>query len=237
MNGPWNHDSVREHISKRSTEEDHRDIRAPRRVVAAPRVSSINPEQVQIIGIPLVRPDNSIAEKEIHRGLGYYHHRSGRAIDFFCGGYGLDLTMFPDAEKVPIIIPDGQQWSYSAKAFAAFVTQLESESNWKYHGGPELLLLIARFDAGKRGVRMDYSSAIVIELQRAIDDKAIVSVQWLFETIISQADDNSLATMSDINGVMSFLSKIGDHLLEKVPFGIGIGIKSASYFAVRNFSK
>ena len=47
-----------------------------------------SPENVRMVGLLFARPESSLASSEIVPNLDYYHHRSGKHIDFFCAGYG-----------------------------------------------------------------------------------------------------------------------------------------------------
>lgn len=239
MIATWNLDAIREHIRIKTTSdllEREFDASTFRQMIATSDVGSIKPVGNRTIGILLVRPDHDVGQREIIPSLNYFHHRSGCHIDFYCGGYGQHLES-PDAKPVIASGPNSQPWAFSDRAFVDFVAELEKESTWAYRGGPELLLLAGRVDPASEDIELDFSYLLAIDLQRAIDDEVVVSTRHLFEDIFRRAKDSGLERMSDTNYAKTFFRGLADHLLEKVPLGIGKAAKKASYFIVHDHSK
>jgi len=72
--------------------------------------------------------------------LNYYHHLSGKNINFYLPGYGAYwYGSYPDGQVVAKI--NGVEWSYSDQMFIDFINDLETYSKWRYSGETELLML------------------------------------------------------------------------------------------------
>lgn len=193
----------------------------------------------KLIGILLSHPQSTISKNEIVGHLNYFHHRSGEAIDFFCVGYGADWpeNHYPDRNTITKI--DGVEWLFSEKAFTNVVQDLETETKWQYSGETELLLISARKEENGK-TKMDYSSAIVCNLEIMQKDQAFTSVRSFFEGIFRFARRNSRCDetwdLSDQQGLKVGQSALKDAVLSLLPSNIKSSYKKAEHYAVRNIA-
>ena len=193
----------------------------------------------KLVGILLAHPRSAISKSEIVSHLNYFHHRSGEAIDFFCVGYGAywPENHYPDQDSTARI--DGIDWLFSEKAFSDVIHEIESESKWQYSGETELLLISARRqEDGKTS--MDYSSAIVCNLEAMQKDQAFTSVRSFFEGIFRFAKKNSCLDetwgLSDQQGLKVGQSAIKDAVLSLLPRNLKDSYKKAEHYAVRDIA-
>ncbi|EKE87643.1 hypothetical protein [Idiomarina xiamenensis] len=193
----------------------------------------------KLVGILLAHPKSAISKSEIVSHLNYFHHRSGEAIDFFCVGYGSywPENHYPDQDSTARI--DGVDWFFSEKAFADVIHEIESESKWQYSGEAELLIISARRQKDGN-TSMDYSSAIVCNLEAMQKDQAFTSVRSFFEDIFRFAKKSSCSDeawgLSDQQGLRVGQSAIKDAVLSLLPKNLRDSYKKAEYFAVRNIA-
>lgn len=128
-----------------------------------------------IIGILLARP-KSDAGRTIVDSLPYYHHRSGKNVNFYLPGYGAYWhNAYPDEEHIVSI--EGTRWSFSNTMYAKFIEDFEKESTWKYSGESELILLDCH------NQKLDYSKILVFHLDAMLQDKTISSVNSFLKTL------------------------------------------------------
>lgn len=191
------------------------------------------------IGILLARPKQELTEKEILPNLEYFHHRSGEAIHFYCGGYGRywykDGRLYNDAINVTEDkgywgdIP----WKFSPQAFVHLVEEIELESEWKYSGGVELLLLNTWVN-GYNELVIDFDTLLSINLTKACKDKVVEDIQHLFEEIFriarNQKENLSVSSLKSSLTKSSFTRSAKEGLLKLVPKNLGEEGKKALYF-------
>ena len=169
--------------------------------------------KVRPVGLLIGRPECKVMKDEILPSIRYLHHRTGNDIDFFLLGY-----INPEDHKVKILLPDeepvdGEIYidSYDAQAFSTIVRQLEEETDWKYGGGTELIIMYSfasklkkRFGMEEReevDVGLDFSSAITMRLEQAIEAKMIPSAIHFIETVVRSAQNASgYDYLEDIRG-------------------------------------
>ena len=248
MNSAWTLDTIRERTGRKAQFISHklggrlpREIAAPgifEYAIGVPRFDLIKSQSSRTIGILLARPDHPIASSEIIPNLNYFHVRSGLHIDFYCAGYGEDLTNYPDSKAVTEHGPENQRWFFSDTAFVKFLEAMESESTWKYKGGVELLLLVASVDLASDKVEIDFSKVVCVDIVRAISDKAIVSINQFVEEVIRDSSKLlSLEEMSDRYSAITFIKAMCEFFLMKIPFGAGPAAKKTAYFLVHDKSR
>lgn len=193
----------------------------------------------KLIGILLAHPQSTISKNEIIGHLNYFHYRSGEAIDFFCVGYGAywPESHYPDQNTLTKI--DGVDWLFSEKAFTNVIYELEAETKWQYSGETELLLISVRKEENGK-TTMDYSSAIVCNLEAMQKDHAFSSVRSFFEGIFRFARINSCSDetwgLSDQHGLKVGESAIKDAVLSLLPNNLKSLYKKAEHYAVRNIA-
>ncbi len=182
------------------------------------------------IGILLARP-KSEAGKDIANTLPYYHHRSGYSINFYLPGYGAYWHgVYPD--EINIVKIDGAQWSFSNQKYVEFIESLEKNSNWKYSGESELLLI------EYRNYRLDFSNVLRLDLDAMLRDEVIPSINILFEGIFREASKRkSVTQISDISGVKTLEQITIDSVLAAMPSFFSGMIKKERHYLVKDYSK
>ncbi|EGO63796.1 hypothetical protein [Acetonema longum] len=182
------------------------------------------------IGILLARP-KSDAGRSIVDNLPYYHHRSGKNINFYLPGYGAYWNnAYPDEEHIVSI--EGTMWSFSYSMYAKFIEDLEKESRWKYSGESELILL------DYHNKKLDYSKILVFHLDAMLQDKTITSVNSFFEKVFRYFAQNS--TIEKFRNRVGFktLGQVTlDTILEKLPFNLGTLFVKAKHYVIIDEAK
>ena len=180
------------------------------------------------IGILLTRP-TSKAGKDIVETLPYYHHRSGKSINFYLHGYGAYwYDVYPDKENVTMI--GDVQWSFSNQKYVEFIEALEEHSKWKYSGESELLLI--EYTNGK----LDYSNVLRFHLDEMLRDEAIPSINVFFENIFRYASQQkSLTQLSDITGLKTVGQVTMDCILGELPKLFSGALKKGRHYLTYNF--
>lgn len=193
----------------------------------------------KLVGILLAHPRSILSKSEIIGHLSYFHYRSGEAIDFFCVGYGANWpeNHYPDQNSTARI--DGVDWFFSERAFSDVINELESKTKWQFSGETELILVPAKKDGNGQTV-MDYSFAIVCNLEAMQKDKAFTSVRSFFEGIFRFAKKNSCINktwgLSDQQGLRVGQSAIKEAVLSLLPRNLKVSYKKAEHYAVRDIS-
>lgn len=200
-------------------------------------------DDVRLVGLLFARPTSQLASEQIVPNLDYFHHRSANYVDFFCPGYGMYWEVFwssvPDMEVVARVGDDN--WLFSAKMFNRFREEIEREAkDWRYGGGVELILANARYDPTVVSATIDFTSAVVVDLDRATQEKAVVSVEHLFEDIIRYAESQQGADpawgFSDHMGKRLTGSALKQLLLSILPQGLRPEARKAFHFYVRDLA-
>jgi len=166
-----------------------------------------NKNASKMVGILFARPNSSIAKKEIISNLEYFHHRSGESIDFFCGGYGMYWESHEDEFPDQQIVAKGEtrNWLFSSLKFNEFRKEIESKTRWQYSGSVDLLLTNVQYNSENQEVYLDFSSTLVLNLEKMISTGAIQSIEMFFEEIFRFAENtksnNPTSSFSDKQGV------------------------------------
>ncbi|MFZ3217682.1 MAG: hypothetical protein WA192_16610 [Candidatus Acidiferrales bacterium] len=143
-----------------------------------------------LTGLLFARPSSKLVAEEILPDLGYFHHRSGENVDFFCAGFSRYTRgrRYPDEKRIPSADAPQPSWFYSDIAFNEFRRELAAEADWEYSGDPELVLTNAEFDTRRGRTLLDFGRSIKLNLEKAKTGGAIVSVANLFEKIFRFAE-------------------------------------------------
>lgn len=155
---------------------------------------------VRMVGLLFAPAHASLAKDEIVPSLDYFHHRSGNHIDFFCAGYS--RYGFTPGERP--VTRDDPPWMFSTEAFDRFRRDIERRSRWRYSGEADLLLMNGRRGSDEDAGSLDFSSAIVCDLDRMIRDHAIPSVRRFFEDVFRFAE-----SVTDPDPTWGFSDEIG----------------------------
>lgn len=175
-----------------------------------------------LIGLCFARPTSPLAKSEILPQIPDWHHRSGNSTDFYFAGFG-DHEWDEDFQKVEL--PGRGAWYYSPKAFQNFRTDVEARTKWKYSGGSDLILCAARWSESQSAPVIDFSCAIVCQLDAMKDAKAIVSVEQYFESVFRSAEsaefEPSILAFSDEHGGRQVRSELKRLALSVLPGQLG----------------
>jgi hypothetical protein len=158
---------------------------------------------VILTGLLFARPSNKLVAEQILPELGYFHHRSGENVDFFCAGFSRYThgRGHSDEKKIPSVTGPEASWFYSEIAFNEFRRELAAEANWQFSGDPELVLTNAKFDTRRGRTLLDFGRSTKLNLEKAKTDGAIASVPNLFEKIFrfveTQPGNNATWGLSD----------------------------------------
>jgi hypothetical protein len=195
----------------------------------------------RMVAILFARPDLEVAKKYILPNLNYFNIRAGSNIDFFCIGYRKNSSKVSKIyDRLNVVTIDNKNWNFSSKIFNDFRTDFEMRTKWSYSGGVDLILLNTEFDNNEQKVVLDFSSAISMQLDSALNDKAIDSVEAFFEKICKFAEEYDVQDpvwkFSDSIGVSKGKQELIDRILSLIPNKFGDSIKKVSYFRVKDIS-
>jgi hypothetical protein len=146
------------------------------------------------VGLIFGRPACKIFKEELLPDRRYYDLRSGANIELFYMGYA-----DPDDEYLTIDAFDEND--FSDASFVSAVSDFEKRTTWKYSGQTDLLLLNSYFTHHQK-VGLDFTNALVIQLEEAVGSKLIQSGRGLLELIMreSQHSDaqDAVGKVSDV---------------------------------------
>lgn len=183
-----------------------------------------------IIGILVTRPDLE-GGSNILNSLNYYHHLSGKNINFYLPGFGAYWHgAYPDEKMVARI--DGIEWSYSDIMFIGFINDLELYSRWEYSGETELLML-----EYKDGI-LSFDNVMQFHLDNMIRDKIIVSIPAFFQQLFRiTKNKKTLKKIRNIFGKDKIFQITKETVMEYIPSGLAHIITQEKYFCVKNCNK
>jgi hypothetical protein len=133
-------------------------------------------------------------------------------------------------------------WWFSAEKLNGFALDIENRSSWKYTGGTDLIVTTVRYKEKTRKASLDFRSALVINLEAMVSDKAVSApTQLMFQMF------HFVQTMNEDtkNPVWKFSDEMGFRVLKagflarfwKTVTGLfGSGVQGATHFAVRDIS-
>lgn len=194
-------------------------------------LENINENKVEVdtIGILLARP-KSESGKSIIENLPYYHHRSGGNINFYLPGYGAYWHgEYPDETNVVKI--EGIQWSFSNQKYAEFVADIEKNSQWKYTGESELLLIEYQNHS------LDFSNVLRFNLDAMLRDQAISSVNMFFENLFREVSKKkSVTKISDKFAIKTLGQVTIESILGALPSFFSGTIKKERHYIVCDYA-
>jgi hypothetical protein len=190
----------------------------------------------RMIGIVFASPQSPLAKSDILPRIADWHCRSENNTDFFFAGY--EQHQEESEGYMPVTIPGLENWQYSPLKFNEFRKSLEQYTAWQYAGGCELILLDAIYDHQNSWAAIDFSAAVVCDLNTMKDEKAIESVEKFFESIFRYGDENGHAHgFVDAEARKFGNSSIMKMVLSLLPLKAGEEIAKVSHFAVRDISR
>ena len=183
------------------------------------------------IGILIARPTFETG-KTILEDLPYYHHLTGKYINFYLPGYGAYWPVSEYPDKKDVIKIDNVTWSFSNKRFVDFVSTMESNTTWKYSGESELILV--KCEKG----HIDYSETLVFKLDDMIKDKIISSVSSLITSLTRiTKETNELSSIYGKRTLGEIKNLISDEFDCLSPHWLKVMIKRGKYCILRNCTK
>jgi hypothetical protein len=154
-------------------------------------------KRARLIGIIFCRPNLPPMKDAIIPSLQYFHFRSGGNTAFYFGGfesddewtYGMeerDLPAVGENTFAALPGPDGRRWYFIPRQFNLFRAEVERETQWKYSGGCDMILLNSRYDSPH--CHLDFSTSVLLRLDLLNDIPSMPSVNHLFEKIFQYAE-------------------------------------------------
>jgi hypothetical protein len=199
-------------------------------------------QDVNLTGLIFAHPQARFAEAEIVPRIGNWHYRSDNVTDFFCAGFGNGTGPRAPKDRYKVKALHRAGWWFSDKAFDGFVRDIEARSSWKYTGGADLLLTTARYKTTTKKASLDFRSAIVVNLEAVMKDKAVRDpsdlMYRMFEFAQTMNEDvkEPAWELSNKLGLRVMKSSFIDMFWRVVSKLMGKGFQQASHFAVRDIS-
>lgn len=195
-------------------------------------LKDINNNQIKedTIGILITRPDLECG-KSIMGSLNYYHHLSGKNINFYLPGYGAYwYGSYPDGQVVAKI--NGVEWSYSDQMFIDFINDLETYSKWRYSGETELLML--EYKEGK----LSFDDVLRFYIDDMIRDDIITSIPSFFQQLFRiSKNKNTLNEIRIAFGKDKLFQVTKDTIMDKAPAYLTNIFIQERYFCVKDYRK
>ena len=182
------------------------------------------------IGILFTRPELAVG-KDILSSLNYYHHLSGKNMNFYLPGYGAYwYGTYPDGRVVTMI--QGADWSFSDQMFVRFVEDFEAHCSWEYSGESELLLI------GYENGTLLFDQVLQFHLDNMLRDKVIPSTSSFFQQLFRICrDDKTLSKVRNRFGMEKAGQVTKELLLNRLPPEAKEIYTQGKYCCVKNCSK
>lgn len=162
----------------------------------------------------------------------YLDARSNEHIHFYCAGYGAywNTEYAPDME--PLAISKKIPWCFSQRFFARFVDDMERETNWRYGGGTELIVL---------NRDLDFSDCVIFNVDKMIRDNVIVHAGEVIELLIQHAKRyNDLQSLSTKKCRQYMAHAAKDGLMDILPPALKSSLKTlvkGRHYLLKDISK
>jgi hypothetical protein len=209
------------------------------------RLSEASPDasSIKLVGMLFMRTGQSITDKDIYPSFEFFHRRSGDYIDFYLAGWRHDGNNYGNKET--------SEWTFNLDDFIKTLDAIESEVDWTYSGGTDLLLMAAIRDmqVGHGGFstharttyKIDLNSVISIPIHTLMKENLIESPDVLLERIISFAKnfkghDPMLGLMGQEVRV-SAVEGIIESVLGLLPKETKRKVDYLKHFAIKDVSK
>jgi hypothetical protein len=187
----------------------------------------------RLVAILFMRQGQEITDKSIVPSLKYFDLRSGQDLHFILPGWSFHE---PGRGRESV----DKEWVYSDEQFIRACDVIASETNWKYSGGTDLLLLTTRRDS-KSHVVINFSGAINIALHVMKDRMLIESPEVLIERIIQFARSykgvDPLLKLSLQEARVSLFEGVVNTLLSYISKDAKDRFDYAKQFVIRDVSK
>jgi hypothetical protein len=196
--------------------------------------------KVRMLGLCFARPTSNLAKNEIFPQVPDWHYRSGNYIDFYFAGF-TDFQQEPETKSLQVSMPGRGTWFYSPKTFDSYRKQIEEKTNWKYSGGSDLILVNAYRKSDLDEPIIDFSNAIVCQLDAMKDAKAFISVEQYFEAIFrfseEFSDNDPVWRFSDQQAVSNGVTALQRIALSLLPQGLSSEVEKMKHFAIKNIGR
>jgi len=200
--------------------------------------------KARLVGIVFSRPELELAKNEIIPSLSYFHFRTQGNICFYFAGYQIDEDSVYDLSNPDsyeeIKGPNNQVWYYEPGAFNDFRNDVEKKTKWKYSGGCDLILTNIKYDEST-GAYLDFSSAVVLYLDRLNEIPNMPTVSSCFERIFQYAERQDSKDpawgFSDWTGVDIAKGAFWEMLFSWVPSFTKKSIRAAMHLAVADIAR
>jgi len=168
--------------------------------------------------------------------VSYWNYRSRDFVTFFFVGYVGDEK----ADDSGFVTVSDPQHSFHEKTFVETIEEFEKASSWKYRGDTPLILCrgYLRYNkkTGDPKAFLDLSSVLEFELERALNENAIQSVDSFFEAVIRAAKETPGHDvhwrLSDQLGARALGEALKDAVGSKLP-GVKRIIDAIRFFRVK----
>lgn len=224
-----------------------------------------HPERVRLILLLVMKPTSKVAKEVVLPNIEYYHHRSGEHCDLFLVGYNRY-----DPRWVPLVFDHDKHWldqrdpkdlpairkldeentvgniggwpvKFDPVNFNNSIYRLEDEIHWTYTGRSDLIVANAFYRPEDHTTALDFSSAVVCNLETMLEEQTIRSVEELLESAFAFARTSTGSDLtwgfSDQLGVKTVRSALSRLVLSLLPKKVGDDIRKLSFFAVSDLRK
>jgi hypothetical protein len=216
-------------------------------------------QSTSLVGVLFARPEVDVVSKEILTSLRYFDARSSDRAWFFFAGYvtkgaldwvskdektgGWALYDFALSRILFARVSDDIDWYFSSEEFNSVRSRFEEESEWRYSGGVDLLLVNM-----KRGEPsdedewfFDFRSTLVLHLDNVKDAKVAGSIGILFEKIFKYSEsldaNDPVGGLSDYLGLRTAGTSVIKAILSFLPHDLGAEFQKVASLAIRDMSR
>jgi hypothetical protein len=181
----------------------------------------ITKRRSHLIGLIIGRPSEPLVQEQIIPNLSYWHHRSATFIDLFCVGF---LSK-----------------EFDGGEFNRTIAMFEANTEWKYSGGTDLILVNVAYSPAEKKVTPDYSNALAVILENVTKVEGYERLPIFFEKVMAAAKQSfggeSPSVVSNEVGKSLIISALKGLLTSLLPDGMKKEARDAFLFAVRDISK
>lgn len=201
-------------------------------------------KKVKLIGILSARPDAKLSKEEFIPQFSFFNQASGEDIDFFCVGYtdGWDGKADDGLDYISTgIKAKNCEWAFSHDSFISFSNEISSRCRWQYSGECDLILLNTFYNSDKQSVELDFSRAILCQLDQMKKIEAIPGLANFFQEIFYYAkypdQSDPCGGLSDSLVVEKGGPALIRFILSFLPKGLGNDFARLAWFTTKDISK
>jgi hypothetical protein len=195
-------------------------------------------KNARLIALLFCRPELDIMRNDIIPSLPYFHRRSGGNTAFYFAG-------FENLERdLSIIGPENENWYFdpdSFNRFRRFRMEVEKETRWRHSGGCDMIMINSRRGRGhglESAPTLDFTTAMVLRLDKIGEIVATPTVSQLFETVFryaeSQNDVDPTWGLSDRLGLKIAGSGVWDVIVGVLPESVRASVRAARHLVAQD---